>query len=149
MRHNVSVKYWKNKKANLHCFLIYVVFFHVSRLKPMYPCWHSLSRLMQVKEAWLAEIPFWEGKSRQERCLAAPLISLWDAASDGDILLTAVARRLAVQARSPARPCAPGGLWACPLGDCAGCRADGTGLKAFTEVPLNLSLPRGSFWGEK
>lgn len=64
---------------NWTAFLFVLSFFHISRLKPKCPCWHGLSRWIQVKDAWLAEIPFLEGKSWNQRCPAAPLILLWDA----------------------------------------------------------------------
>lgn len=60
---------------------------------------------MQVKEAWLAEIPVLEGKSWNKHCPVAPLILLWDDTSDSDSLLTAIACCLAFQTWSPARLC--------------------------------------------
>lgn len=73
-----------NTKKNTGLLSCLCRFLHISRLKPTYPCQRGLSRLTQVKDTWLAEIPYLEEKSWSKRCPATLLILLWDAASDSD-----------------------------------------------------------------
>ena len=151
MTRNVSMKYWKKPQTTglLSCLCS---FFHVSRLKPKYLCWHGLSRVMQVKDAWLAEIPFLEGKSWNECCPAALLILLWDAATDSDSPLTAIACCLAFRTRSPARLCALDNLWGVEpihLGIVQAARQMPWGKKYLLRCLQTFHFPEALFEGKK